>query len=61
MIILQHTSPITGDTFVHDDGTMHTDGELNTVGVVEIVAGAVIKLDVNGDGTYDLDATAEPE
>lgn len=55
MIIMQHTSPVSGDTFVHDDGTIYTNGELNTVGSVEIVDGQVVKLRVKEFGVYDID------
>ena len=58
MIIMQHTGSKVGDTVVHDDGTVYTDGALNTIGTVEIVAGAVIRLDVNGDGNFDIDTEA---
>ena len=53
MIIMQHTAP-GSDTIVHDDGAIYTNGELNTVGVVMIADGAVISLDVNGDGALDV-------
>ncbi len=53
MIIMQHTAP-GSDTIVHDDGTMYTNGELNSAGVVVIVDGAVVSLDVNGDGVLDV-------
>ena len=54
MIIMQHTAP-GYDTIVYADGTIYTNGELNTVGVVMIADGAVVSLDVNGDGTLDVD------
>ena len=53
MIIMQHTAP-GSDTIVHDDGAIYTNGELNTSGIVVIVDGVVVSLDVNGDGTLDV-------
>ena len=50
---MQHTAP-GSDTIVHDDGTIYTNGELNTSGIVVIVDGVVVSLDVNGDGTLDV-------
>ena len=58
MIILQHTN-YPDDTFVHDDGKVYTNGKLNKVGNVEIVGGKVVRLNVKGGGTFDVDATKE--
>ena len=60
MIIMQHTAP-GYDTLVHDDGTLYTNGELNTDGVAVIVDGAVISLDVNGDGVLDVGGVGDYE
>ena len=55
-IILQHTSPITGDTLVYDDDTVMTNGELNTQAIITHGDDGIVRVDLDGDGTDEINA-----
>lgn len=53
MARLQHTSPVTGNTFVLDDYSVKTDNIPDVNAVVDVVDG-IIRVDVNGNGSLDI-------
>lgn len=52
-VIIQHTSPIDGDSFVYDDDSVITDGSLNSNAVV-VHDGEAIRVDLQATGAYQV-------